>query len=283
MLKRLMNQSESVTDKRLCEICDDFDARVYPKIRVADVFEIEGSGIDDRHYSYALKAHFDFVVADSSDLPILAVEFDGSGHSKPEAQKRDEMKNALCDRFELPLLRIKRQYLTPTFSTWDLLGWFCTVFFIKRSWDEDVEAGKIAPDDSFFDPMFVSVVTKSGSRSLELERHARVELGKLFRSGLLKWHVPNWMVAKGGNGELRAIAWIEVSDKNGVVVDTAMQQQRVGSWVDFAIRGIVISMLQDGVAAVVDNAKSAVSMSSIKEKVKKFEGQYSVLWSFGSG
>ena len=165
MLKQLLNLPEAVTDKRLREVCGDFDAKVYAKVRVADVLQIERSGIDNDQYRYALQAHFDFVVSDSDDRPLFAVEFDGSGHSAPEAQKRDQIKNGLCDRFGLQLLRINRKYLNAGFSNWDLLRWFCTVFFIKRMWDEDVNSGRIHPDDSIFDPMYVSVKTKSGMRS----------------------------------------------------------------------------------------------------------------------
>lgn len=62
MLKPLLNLPESETDSRLREVCDDFDARVFAKVRVADVLQIERSGIDDVLYRYALQAHFDFII-----------------------------------------------------------------------------------------------------------------------------------------------------------------------------------------------------------------------------
>lgn len=155
MLKQILNLPESVTDQRLREICGDFDAAVYPKVRVADVLPIENSGIDNEQYRYALQAHFDFVVADSNAHPLFVVEFDGSSHLEPDAKRRDSLKNALCERFNVPLLRINRRYLSNRFSDWDLLRWFATVFFVKRSWDEDVESGHIPPENSVFDPAFV--------------------------------------------------------------------------------------------------------------------------------
>jgi hypothetical protein len=85
-------------------------------------------------------------------MALFAVEFDGDSHSAPDAQRRDRMKNILCARFELPLLRVNQKYLTRTFSNWDLLRWFCTVFFVKKDWDENVEAGKIALEDSVLIP-----------------------------------------------------------------------------------------------------------------------------------
>lgn len=282
MLKKLLNLPESVTDQRLREVCEDFDAKVYAKVRVADVLPIEHSGIDNDHYRYALQAHFDFVVSDSDDQPLFSVEFDGSSHSSPVVERRDRIKNSLCNRFSLPLLRINRKYLTPAFSNWDLLRWFCTVFFVKKLWDEDVAEGRIPPEDSFFDPMFVSVRTKSGMRSLGLEKHARAEFGRLFRLGSIPFHVPNWITANGSDQTLRAISWIKTSDHQGAFVETAMQHQNLDSWVQFAIRGIVLSQLKERVSAIASGDESPLPISSIEDRVKRFEDAYKPIMSLRS-
>ncbi len=282
MLKRLLNLPESMTDQRLREVCNDFDAKVYAKVRVADVLPIENSGIDNDHYRYALQAHFDFVVTDFVDKPLFTVEFDGSSHSTPEARRRDQIKNNLCDRFALPLLRINRKYLTKAFSDWDLLRWFCTVFFVKKSWDEDVENGRIPYEDSIFDPMFVSVKTKSGMRSLELEKHTRAELGNLFMLGKIPFYVPNWITAKHSDRTLRAISWIKTSEQQGALVETAMQHQNLGSWVQFAIRGIVLNNLQEIVSAIIMGKETALPISSIENRVKRFEDMYEPIMSLRS-
>jgi hypothetical protein len=283
MLKQIVNLSESVTDARLREICIEFDAKVYAKVRVADVFEIEGSGIADQLYSFALKSHFDFVITESDDNPIFAVEFDGPGHRSVDAKRRDQLKNELCDHFEFQLLRVNQKYLSPSFSNWDLLRWFCTVWFVKRGWDEAVLEGTIPYEDSIFDPMFVSVVTKSGSRGLELERHARSEFGRLFQAGVIPSHMPEWIVAKDDDGTLRALAWIKVSEVEGVLTETAIQQQRVGDWVQFAIRGVVLSRLEDAVSSVLGSQASSVPVSDIRARAEKFRNDYQMLMALGSG
>ncbi len=283
MAKRLLNLPESVTDTRLREICRDFDAKVYAKVRVADVLSIEGSGIDDELFSFGLKSHFDFVITESDDIPIFAVEFDGLGHGSLEARRRDQLKNRLCDHFEFPVLRVNRNNLSPTFSNWDLLSWFCTVWFVKRDWDEAVHDGKIAIEDSIFDPMFVSAVTKSGTRGLELEHHARSELGRLFREGVIPSHMAEWIVAQDTGGILRALAWIRVSEHEGVVAETAMQHQRVGDWIHFAIRGIVLSRLEKAVTAVLDSQDSPLPVPEIRERAEAFESKFQTIMACGSG
>ncbi len=281
MLKKLLNLPESVTDQRLREVCEDFDAHVFPKVRVADVLKIERSGISDSLYRYALQAHFDFVVSDSEHQPLFAVEFDGPTHSEPNAKRRDKMKNILCERFEFSLLRVNKRYLCTDFSNWDLLRWFCSVYFVKQAWDRDVESGKIAHEDSRFDPMFVSVKTKSGWRSLELERAARAKLGEMFREGEIPLHVPNWVTARDGDRGLRAIAWIATSKNQGVICETAMQHHLLGEWVQFALRGIVLCQLASHVQAALENTEELLPMSQIEERTAEFKKSYEQILSFG--
>lgn len=283
MLKRILNLPESVTDKRLRDTCAEFGAKVYPKIRVADVFEIEGSGISRELYSYSMRAHFDFLITESDDTPIFAVEFDGPGHDTEDAQRRDKLKNDLCDRFRLQLLRINQKYLSESFSSWDLVSWFCTVWFVKRGWNEAVDEGKIHYEDAIFDPMFVSVRTKSGTCGLELERHARSEFGRLFQNGSIPDHMPEWIVAKDENNTLRALAWISVSETEGVIVETAMKQQRVGDWAHFAIRGIVLSRLEQALSCVIASQATPIPIREIRTRATNFKRNFKIIMALGRG
>jgi len=154
--------------------------------------EIAVSGIDDELFSFGLKSHFDFVITESDDIPIFAVEFDGPGHGSLAARRRDQLKNRLCDHFEFPVLRVNRNYLSPTFSNWDLLSWFCTVWFVKRDWDEAVHDGKIAIEDSIFED-----ANNDNSDALDFDgiydaiRNAGLELPARPRADDLKGRVVN--------------------------------------------------------------------------------------------
>lgn len=110
-LKKILNFHEEVTHKRLREICAQYGACVYTKIRFADIIPIEKSGISDSEYRFALQSHFDFVVSDSKHTPLFAVEFDGQTHNKAEQKARDKVKDNLCSQFAFPILRINSKYL----------------------------------------------------------------------------------------------------------------------------------------------------------------------------
>ena len=74
-LKKILNLHEEATHARLRKACQDWNARVYEKVRLADIFPIERSGIPDEQYRFALQAHFDFVIADSNHTPLFSVKF----------------------------------------------------------------------------------------------------------------------------------------------------------------------------------------------------------------
>jgi Protein of unknown function (DUF2726) len=106
-VKRLLNRSEEDALSALNAAVAEYALQVHVKTRVADALPIERSGISSDLFSYALKAHFDFLVTDEDTHPKFAVEFDGRGHDPA----RDHKKDAICRFFEFPLLRIKINYL----------------------------------------------------------------------------------------------------------------------------------------------------------------------------
>jgi len=160
MIKRLYaNQNEKLTHDIIKKTCENCGADVYPKIRVADVLEIEGSGISREEYSYGLKAHFDFVVCES-DKPIFAVEFDGESHHNIDQRKRDGLKNTLCEKFEFPLLRITSNYLQKKYRHLTLLEWCIESWFCWEAFCNAQEQGIIPLDE----PFDMSSILSNGSK-----------------------------------------------------------------------------------------------------------------------
>lgn len=157
MLKRLLNNSEDATRTRLWPVAIGNDAEVFSKVRVADVLEIENSGISDELYSHALRAHFDFVVTSKRYDPLFAVEFDGPTHRDDRvAEKRDWKKNKLCSRFDLPLARVTRQHLDFTVNNLNYVTWLAELHFAAEFLLQAQRDGHLPKDDPFVtDPMFL--------------------------------------------------------------------------------------------------------------------------------
>jgi hypothetical protein len=94
----LVNPYEEETDTALAVAASKYNARVCPKLRVADALEISQSGLTNEEYSYALRAHFDFVLTQDGKA-TFAVEFDGSQHDRnPQTILKDTLKNSICEK-----------------------------------------------------------------------------------------------------------------------------------------------------------------------------------------
>jgi hypothetical protein len=79
---------------------------VFVKVRLLDLVAVA-----DRHWArYGAPAsgmHLDFVLADAcSAEPWLAVELDDRSHRRPEARRRDALKDAALGAAGIPLLRV---------------------------------------------------------------------------------------------------------------------------------------------------------------------------------
>lgn len=137
-LKRIVNRQEEQTLRQIQEISRKYDYNVYIKIRLADVLPIEGSGIESDYYSFSLKSHFDFLVCDMRQDPLFAIEFDGPTHQEHRQTLRDQKKDTLCERFNLPLLRIKNNHLLKKYnkashSTMDYLSLGTSERFLRST------------------------------------------------------------------------------------------------------------------------------------------------------
>jgi hypothetical protein len=129
----LVNRYEQLVDQKLLRLSKRHGVRVFPKVGLKDVLPIEKSGLTDNNYDYALKAHFDFVIAGENDEAVIAVEFDESHHRTDPVQiARDRRKDRICDHFLLPILRAG----APSLKQADhrtLLEWFLEVWFEQRA------------------------------------------------------------------------------------------------------------------------------------------------------
>jgi hypothetical protein len=126
VVKRLLNYEEELTNERLKDLCKKYGTHVFVKVRLADIFPVEGSGIREEAYRFALQSHLDFVITDKDLNPLFGVEYDGPYHTAPTQQERDAVKMDLCKRFKFPLLRVNARYLLERRAGLDLLGWFIT-------------------------------------------------------------------------------------------------------------------------------------------------------------
>lgn len=228
MNQRLLNQYEEITYEALTRVCETNGARVFPKVRVADVFPLENSGISSAHYSYGLRSHFDFLITDEEYQPQFSVEFDGPLHRTNQVQRqRDTLKNDLCNRFNHGLLRINSKYLSSSYRGLDLLTYFVDAWFLELAFDEAQRNGQI-PYDEPFDMTFIYSTGTSGGKKWPywLSLDIQLDLQRLHAAQKIGQMAPSHHVGIDENGNYRCIAWLVMNSDSVLAVITGMRAQQ---------------------------------------------------------
>lgn len=226
MLKRLLNRSEEQTYSILREGCDPWDARVFAKVRLADVMPIDRSGLSSGDYGFALRAHLDFLATDSDFTPLFGVEFDGLSHGSARQRERDCIKNRLCEKFDLPLLRVNSRYLYKKYREWNLISLFVEYWFLERSFYEAQKAGSV-PWDEIFDTMSVyKLPDRDLAFPLSLAYDAHWEVRKLAAQGQCWSPGLSSIISRDSSGLYHALGYVVIDAKSCVLAELKMREQQ---------------------------------------------------------
>lgn len=263
------------------------------KIRLADVLEIDGSGIEDSLFGYALKAHFDFLICSDDHAPLFAVEFDGPSHLEPKQRALDAKKDVLCARFDLPLLRINTNHLLKKYNKASLLQWIISAWELKKAFDTAQAQGLIPPDEDF-DPIRV---WHPGKTLEEVHPHwialrPRLHIEKLHEEGRLPVGHSCSITFKDEHGNYRGIEWIDVAPGRVISVESGMREQSFPLYLGDLFRELLTTSLYDRLMGFVGTGDGWVSPESVSARLvdmKKrfrfcgcFSAQTAVNFSFSS-
>jgi hypothetical protein len=276
MLKKIMNRSEAITHKQVQEICQKYNALVHAKVRLADIFPIEGSGIPNELYSFALTSHFDVIVTDEETNPLFAIEFDGVLHSQSQRQiERDKKKDALCERFNLPLLRITSEYLSTEYRKMNLLTWFIETWFAFQWFKEAQEKGELDYYEPFMPMSFAHIPGHDKEFPLWLSRDVRGRIAKLNHDGLIEDMAPSGLVWQDRQSkEYHCIAWV-VIDENRAVLSTAdMKGQNFPVPIADVLEDITVVQLYNVLTQTLNNELNAVSPETVNQVISEMKLKY---------
>ena len=208
----LVNLYEHKTDRLLTAAADEHGERLLTKVRVADVIDIDRLGVTGRARSYALAAHFDFVMVDEATRPRFAVEFDGSLHrTDARTIERDAIKDHLCQAADLPLLRITSRF-TMSDTRWPILTYLVDAFYKSEVFDEAQEAGLIDADEPFDAGTFL-IRNPDGRLTFNtLDAEALLSLLQHWQAGRISsYGTESWITAVPDATGYQAHAWMAVA------------------------------------------------------------------------
>jgi hypothetical protein len=244
------------------------------KVRIADVLPIEKSGIAPSEYRFALQSHFDFVVADNSHIPLFAVEFDGPSHKSPVQRVRDDLKEALCRRFRLQVLRVNARYIPKIYRGMNLLTWFVEVWFLQRAFYEEQADGNIAPDEVFDPFAVVSMSGHKGAFPLWLSLLIQNEIAKMHCSGRCVDPAPSHLIARDEQGSYRALAWLMLDAASGILAAVRMRNHLFPIRAVDALEQVVLFELHHRLRAVQGHQGQPSARHVMESAVRSFKRKY---------
>lgn len=277
--KRILNTQEEITHSLIQKSCKDFDAHVFPKIRMADILKIEGSGISNDLYSFALQAHFDFIITDKNLMPLFAVEFDGPTHRNTSQQIRDQKKNILCEYLNLPILRINANYLADKYRGMDILSWLIEVWFIQKIFLEAQENGEIPPDEPFIAGNWNIIGKGSGTFPLWLSLDCREQIRNLSDAGKIKDPTPSCYVGNDKEDNQHAFAYIQLNEKVGLFSRTGMRRQNFEIPLYELLEDIAILELSSKLEKYFKGNETPIENTVINKMIRQFRNEYSLIMS----
>jgi hypothetical protein len=180
-------------------------------------------------YRFAQKADFDFLVTDGDQRrPQFAVEFDWPGATDdPGMVARAAMKDAICDRFGLPLLRIDGSFLRRV-QRRTLVGLLVDAWGTYQGFLEAQEAGHIPYGEPwcYFSVFAPDPDTGKMTESLALDGPGRRLIQRLCLRGVTRSYGPTSLIRFGNEAFATSYAMIELADGRFLTADAKVRNFR---------------------------------------------------------
>lgn len=177
----ILNRSEEVVFRELQSIASDNNLKVFAKPRLSDVIQKGSTVLTRREFDFYTRSHCDFVVTEANLRPLMIVEYDGPLHADAKQQERDRIKNDLCQRAGLGMLRIHDRHVTKLYRGMSVLRWIVEVSELEKAFYEAQANGQV-PYDEPFDPAFLHVVGDGRSFPYWLSAPATQSFHSFFKT-----------------------------------------------------------------------------------------------------
>lgn len=106
---KLLTPKEYAFFKALQPIANKYNLLICPKVRLADLLEIQKDVKDKmKWFNYVKAKHIDFTICDLNMNVKFLIEIDDRTHDKPDRQKRDEFVDSIFKKINIHVLHIRQ-------------------------------------------------------------------------------------------------------------------------------------------------------------------------------
>jgi hypothetical protein len=203
----LLTPNERRAKTVLDEIFEHKGSLILPGFKLSQVIRRRPPGVSSEQWTYATRAHFDFVVCDSDTcVPDFAVELDDASHRTVYARRRDRMKDTLCEAANFELLRIDSLALDRGPRGRRLVEYLIEAREYMLAFGEAQDRGYV-PSDEVGD---FRLVLGPGGFVNDFAAPARMRARRMLQAGNVEGHAIDSMHFGWKNGWSEAWAWLHI-------------------------------------------------------------------------
>jgi Protein of unknown function (DUF2726) len=269
-LKRLVNHTEQKILEELRETGRENNFQVEVNQRIADIVDIDGSGISNEEFSFALKSHFDFVVVQDY-IAQFVVEFDGPHHEEEKQKVKDAIKDKLCMLADLPILRLDTSIIRNSAREYSIAQWFAEVWFLSREFDRMQQAGQIDSSEPF---MYHGILGHAGGPwnfPYDIARPVLVFMQKLYKEGVSKGFSSR-SILYGREGRIYCKSYFRVSEEHVVSSRVEFKSFSFPPISPFELaEDLAIKNLEQNIIEYYNTSKGGIKIDLARKEIERME------------
>jgi len=222
----LLSRTERRVAERLGEIIGREGFRIFSQVKLSSAVDPLPTGLTREQWNYATRATFDFVVCDDETRPQFAIELDGLSHLTPEAQRRDRLKEQVCDAAELELLRIESSSVDPGPRGRNVVEYLMDARAMFDAFVQAQEAGTVPWDEPYDYRSFVGPHPSGFDFVNELGGESRRAAFRAQREGQIASFVIQGIHFSWKSGNAEGWAWLRTGDDRFLFARTVIRSYR---------------------------------------------------------
>ena len=282
-LKKLSHHTEEATSFGLSVLCKKLGAAVLMRVKVADVFKLEGSGVSDELAQFAAKSTFDHVCVDNDRMPLFVVQFDGTSHPTDLQTAKQQQENEICRKLMLPLLRVHAFHLSKKHHSLEIVGTLLETWFASKGPPVESKSGSRSfKDGELFassgpaagapgSPVMPDLDTSSGAAG-----DVRKNIRRIYESGKCRSPVPSSVIGADVGGTFHAVGFIRVTDDAVASAKVALRNQLFPATTAVLIEEILIHELYQELLDVIRGRGRLVTRAELGATIAAFRMRYKV-------
>jgi hypothetical protein len=194
---------------------------VFPGFKLSTIIREPPKGFSRQSpaWNYATRAHFDFVICHTeTHVAEFAIELDDPTHwTNPDVQRRDRMKNALCEAVGFELLRIESSALSASPKTGNrrLIEYLIDAWELGKAFYEQQKKGSIPKDEIYDYRHTIALNPESGRVEFvhDLAQPAAALAFQLHKQGTIKGSIIERLNFSWRNGWAEGWAWLHYNNE----------------------------------------------------------------------